>query len=285
MFRKKVNYNMNTKDWKYYNHAIIPSTEPHEEPVFSDSKKESIWKIGEGGIPLLARWTTDFDCGYETGWWYVIKDTPFDISVLKSKRRYEINKGNKNFEVRRIDPLKYINQLFNVERMAFEGWPEKYRPVVKKAEFEKDITKWNKAIVYGGFDRKSNELCGYAYLQEYPKHLEFNVLRVKPESERNGINAAMVSGILEDNKDRIGSNFYINDGARSIRHETAFQSYLEKYFGFRKAYCKLHIKYRFPVNIAVRMLYPFRNKISNESRMGSLICAVLKMEECRRACK
>ncbi len=50
----------------------------------------------------------------------LIKDTPFDISTLKSKRRYEINKGNRNFKVRRIDPLKYVNQLFNVQWHVFE---------------------------------------------------------------------------------------------------------------------------------------------------------------------
>ncbi len=71
----------------------------------------------------------------------------------------------------------------------------------------------------------------------------------------------MVARILEDNNDSLNKGFYINDGARSIRHETAFQDYLEKYFGFRKAYCKLHIAYRFPVNIAVKLLYPFRKKI------------------------
>lgn len=60
MFRKKANYNMNTKDWKYYNHAIIPSTEPHEEPVFSDSKKQSIWKIGGGGYTALSKMDNRF---------------------------------------------------------------------------------------------------------------------------------------------------------------------------------------------------------------------------------
>lgn len=46
------------------------------------------------GKPYLARWTSSFDCGHETNWWYVIKDTPFDINELKKKRRYEIRKGN-----------------------------------------------------------------------------------------------------------------------------------------------------------------------------------------------
>ena len=71
-------------------------------------------KIG-GGIPLLARWTSDWDCGYETEWWYCIKDTPFDISTLKSKRRYEINKGNKNFEVREINQDQNGDNNFNIE--------------------------------------------------------------------------------------------------------------------------------------------------------------------------
>lgn len=49
------------------------------------------------GNPYFARWTDNFDCGYETEWWYCIKDEPFDISKINSKKRYEINKGKKNF--------------------------------------------------------------------------------------------------------------------------------------------------------------------------------------------
>lgn len=238
-----------------------------------------------GGIPLLARWTTDYDCGYETGWWYVIKDAPFDINSLKAKRRYEINKGKKNFVVRKIDPSKYVEELYQVLVCALKSWPEKYRPNIKKDNFEKDIDKWSKDIVYAGFARNTNEMCGFAYLKKYPGHLEFSILRVKPEKERDGINAAIVAGILEDNNEKIGKNFYINDGARSVRHETAFQDYLEKYFGFRKAYCKLHVFYRFPLNIVVRVLFPLRKKIKSESKIGSMLCAILKMEDFRRQCE
>lgn len=276
---------MSIEDWQYYNHAVIPSVEPHEEPDMCCIKDGSIWKIGGGGIPFLVRWTTDYDCGYETSWWYVVKDTPLDIAVLKSKRRYEINKGKKNFEVKRINPSEYIEELYHVMICALESWPEKYRPNIQKNIFEKDIAKWERDIVYGGFNRETNELCGFAYLKEYSRHLDFNVLRVKPEAERNGINAAMVAGILEDNRMKLEKGIYINDGSRSIRHETAFQDYLEKYFGFRKAYCKLHILYRFPLNVMVKILFPFSKKISNKSKIGSLLCAILKMEEFHRQCE
>lgn len=37
---------MSLKDWKYYNHAVIPAVEPHEEPDLSCIKDKSIWKVG-----------------------------------------------------------------------------------------------------------------------------------------------------------------------------------------------------------------------------------------------
>ena len=91
-----------------------------------------------------------------------------------------------------------------------------------------------------------------------------------------------MAGILEHYKMRFDGKFYINDGSRSIRHETAFQDYLEKYFGFRKAYCHLNVKYRKGFGVIVRILYPFRKYIKPDSGIGSKVSAILRMEEiCR----
>ena len=79
--------------WRYYNHAVVPTCAPHENANLSPIIDGSIWSI-KGA--LLARWTSEFDCEQETNFWYIIKDCPFDISSLKAKRRYEINKGLKN---------------------------------------------------------------------------------------------------------------------------------------------------------------------------------------------
>lgn len=237
-----------------------------------------------GGAPVFARWTSDFDCNEETAWWYVIKDSPFNIEDLKAKRRYEINKGKKNFAVREINPGDYSDELYQITVAAYSQWPEKYRPHVEEKRFKDGINEWSSKVVFGAFSRENDKLCGYAILSEKENYADFNVLRVNPEAERLAINAAIVAGILERYQRRLGSGFYINDGSRSIRHETAFQDYLEKYFGFRKAYCKLHIKYHFPVGVAVQILYPFRKRINTESSLGSLISGVLRMEEISRSC-
>ena len=37
---------MSIEEWKYYNHAVIPSVAPHREPDLACIKDKSIWKVG-----------------------------------------------------------------------------------------------------------------------------------------------------------------------------------------------------------------------------------------------
>jgi len=276
---------MHTDGWKYYNHAAIPTTAPHEEPNIAPLQDNSIWKI-DGGTPLLARWTTEFDCGYETNWWYVIKDTPFDINALKAKRRYEINKGIKHFSVREIDPYNYTEAIYEVRIAACSGYPNYYCSSVDKNLFISSVRQWHRYYTcIGAFDRETNTLCGYALLaKEHDKYVRFSILRTNPDCERNGVNAALVEGVLRYFNSFLESGGYICDGARSINHETAFQDYLEKYFGFRKAYCKLHVKYRPGFGWIIKLMYPLRKIFAKLDGIGfvHLINSVLQMEEIAR---
>lgn len=274
---------MQTDGWKYYNHAAIPTTDPREMPDLSPVKSGDIWKMD--GSPLLARWTTDFDCGYETNWWYLIKDCPFDISELKAKRRYAINKGIRNFDVRVIDPKNYVNDLFNIQIAAYSVYPEKYRPSVERQEFITSLNKSKKHVYIGAFCRETAELCGYLLLSnENESYVDFKIMRSNPVHEKNGINAALVEGMLREFDSFLTYGGYICDGARSINHETAFQDYLEKYFGFRKAYCKLHILYAPRIKWLIDLLYPMRKLLLKMDRIGFVhsLNAVLKMEEISR---
>lgn len=239
-----------------------------------------------GGTPLLARWTTDWDCGYETNWWYVIKDTPFDIASLKAKRRYEINKGKKNFEVREINVSKFREEMYNVTIAAYSSWPEKYRPSIEKDAYFKSLNEQpDNRVILGAFSNLNKELCGYACLEEHKEYVAFVSLRVLPEAEKLGINAAIVSGILETYGEDGQFSRYICDGARSISHETNFQDYLEKYFGFRKAYCKLHVVYNPKIKWMIKVLFPFRKCLNRLDSISVIhqINSILYMEElCQR---
>lgn len=277
---------MDIKGWKYYNHAAVPTSVPYENVDITPVENGDIWKLGgKKTTPLLTRWTTDFDCGYETNWWYVIKDTPFDINALKAKRRYEINKGKRNFDVRVIDPRDFKEELYQVQVAAFSGYPKKYRPTVNKDEFISGLDKWVNCTVFGAFFRETDELAGYTMITVTDeKWLGLSVQKTNPEFEKLQVNAALVEKVVTHYVDFLENGGIICDGSRSINHETNFQDYLEKYFGFRKAYCRLHICYHPKIKWAVHMLFPMRKLLQkfDKSRTIHQLNAVLKMEElCR----
>lgn len=275
------------RGWRYYNHAMISDTAPHEEVNITPVKNGNIWRI-EGKKVLLARWTTDFDCKHKTEWWYVIKDTSFNIGDLKAKRRYEINKGNRNFDVCLINPYEYDRDIYIVHKAALMSYSKKYFQQISENSFIQQISEnWSDKLVYGAFDKETGKLSGYALLTQYPSYIDFNTLKTIPESEKKGINAAIVYKIISDFNDRLSSDFYISDGSRNVLHETAFQDYLEKYFAFRKAYGKLNIRYRWCVGLAVKVLYPFKKiiKIFDKNFLFHNISGVLMMEGIRRKCR
>ncbi len=270
-------------NWKYYIHAAISTVAPHENPDVSPIEDGSIWSL-DGKKPLFARWTTDFDCESETSWWYVIKDTPFDIANIKAKRRYEINKGIKNFDVRLISAVEHKEAMYQIQHEAFATYPKKYRPNSNKDKFFKNaegLDRQDKVVVFGAFLRETEELVGYAYLCVENGFADFKVLKAKPAVERQGINAALVAGILEHFGSFLSEGGYICDGARSINHESLFQDYLEKYFGFRKAYCKLNVVYHPKIAWIVKFLYPMRKLLRpfDSIKIVHQISGVIKMEE------
>lgn len=266
-------------DWTYYNHAMIPSTPPNIVPDLSPLKDGTIWKL-EGKRILLTRWTSDFDCGKETNWWYVIADKPFNLQSIKAKRRYEINKGLNNFEVRKINPADYTEDIYEIQVAAFSAYPEKYRPTVDHDSFIENVSHWEKENVYGAFYKENGKLCGYSYITIKSNFINFDVLKTIPSYEKFGLNAALVYRLVDDCNELLSNGGFICDGERSINHETAFQDYLEKYFNFRKAYCTLNIAYNPKIKWLVKMLYLFRKlllKFDNISKIH-LVNALLKME-------
>lgn len=212
-----------------------------------------------GGV-FLARWTTEFDKSPHSEWYYIIKDTPFDISTLKAKRRYEITKGIRNFTFRKINPADYADAIYHVLEEAYNVYPTRYRPKLTE-ERKNNITKWDTLSnnVFGLFD-KNNNLVSFIVVGNSGTHYNLNVLKTIPSVEKYHANAAILYHMLMFYGDELKYK-YISNGERTINHETNFNDYLIKYFGFKKVYATLHLKYFFPINIIIAMSYPWRNII------------------------
>lgn len=218
------------------------------------------------------------------GWYYVIKDTPFDISKLKSKRRYVVLQGEKNFEIRIIRAEDYKEELYFVVCESLSAYPSKYRPAnPSKENFINSLSSLSlKDRLYGAFHRDTGKLCGYAFIHIRKKVIDFSILKTIPSFEKLQVNAALVYGILFDCNDLLSLGFYICDGSKSVFHESKFQDYLEKYFGFRKVYANLHVIYNPKYRIFLKLLYSFRGLFYRFDNIGVIhkMNAIFRMQEC-----
>lgn len=269
---------MSVQGWKYYNHAVIPVAPPYVAADMQPVRSGEVWKTRG---TFFARWTSNFDCGYETDWWYMIKDTPFDLQSMKSSHRYKINKGRRYFDVCVIDPKEYREELYHVQVAAFSDYPTAYRPWVDEGAFKSSIDQWSEFITFGAFFRESGELAGYALLQQKDeKWIQMIVQKVDPAYEKYQINAALVEKTLSYHEDFLSKGGIICDGERNVVHKTNFQEYLEKLFGFRKAYCNLHIVYNPEIEWIIWLLLRFRKVLASCDRMRLVhkINAVLEMD-------
>lgn len=247
--------------WRYYNHALIPTCSPDKQPNFN-SINNNIWFCDRK--PLFIRWTDNFDCKFETNFWYVIKDEPFDINELTSHYRNQIKKGVKNFDFKKINPQEYSNDIIKVQERAFRAYGKESNEIVDKNIYDN-------CEYFGVFNKETSELCGYTTIYKTGKCIHFNQMVTNPIFEKNGISEALVYGLLQHFDEDLRNDMYINDGTRNILHNTNFQNYLIKKFHFRKAYCKLNIRYSPVIKVFVYLLYPFRKIIRNNKIKATLL--------------
>ena len=268
--------------WCYFNHAIIPTTAPHEVVDESPLQVKGFWKSIQGeGFPLLARWTTDFDCQEATEWWYMIKDKPFDIMDTKKNYRRKIRKGLNNFDIRVIDPTQYAEEIYQVESEAIASYPAKTRPKMDRDQFFAKLSNRREGVTLAAFSKEDHRIAGYCYDIVRDGYIFASDQTAKPSQEIKHLNAALMYGELDYFRKELENGVYIMTGERSIFHQTNFQEYQEKYFGFRKAYCKLHILYRPGVKLIIDCLYRMRGilKYLNGIKLFYKINCMLKMED------
>lgn len=273
---------MKIDGWKYYNHAMIPTTAPHEEVDLRPIEEGNIWKNGDG-YPILARWTSDFDCDRETNWWYTIQDKPFDIMSLRSSSRRRISVGLKHFECRKIQPAMYASEMADITLRDWQTYPESYRPNTSREALIQEYSEC-KNLVYGAFDKDDGALSAFQLIRDCGSYYSLEQGKSNPEKQKKQVNAALIYTYITDIGEEYKTGKYLSNGQRNMVHQTNFNNDLCQYYGFRKAYCKLNIKYRFPINVAIFLLYPFRKILARfDGKLVHNINAILAMEYIKRS--
>lgn len=266
---------MDIKGWTYYNHAAIPVTAPHQDPDLSPLEDKSIWSMP--GRPLLARWTSDFDCGYETNWWYVIRTAPYNLEDVSAKERKSIRQALKKSYVKRIDIVQHLDELYACYLSAFS----QYENADNKKLREHFINTTDPRIeCWAAFDTETDKLIGYMTVVVHDSYAAFQTAKFDPAYFKSQASDALYDTTLNHYLGERGKQ-YVCSGARNINHKTGTQEYKIRRFGYRKAYCHLHVDYTPKLKPIIKILYIFRRflrKLDKISRIHQ-INAVLFMEE------
>lgn len=278
---------MQIPGWIYYNHAAIPTCPPHETPDLSPINNGDIWKLTNedgGGKPLLAWWTTDFDTSEETAYWYVIKRKPFSLDELSRKYRHNVKQALDRCNVKWINAIDYSKDLWSVYEAAFE----KYEGAINKmsyAAFEEEL-KDKRYEWCAAFSHESGEMIGWMKCYDLGECVETMISKYNPQYVSLRPSDAIHYHVLNHYLNELGRS-YVSSGSRNISHKTNVQDYKIHNWQFRKAYCKMHLKYSPRIAWVVKILFPFRKMLEKLDfiKIVHAINGVLKMEEIARQCR
>lgn len=247
---------------------------PHEEPKLD--KKDVQALLRQGG--LLVRNTYDFDQKEESCFWYVIKDAYQGLDELSSNERNKVRRSVKSLVFKKIDKTLLETEGWEILKATYEDYAISDRAMDENV-FSEYLSSCDKQAFdyWGVFDQE--RLIGFCTVWLWTNDsCEYGLIGLKPEYKHNntypyyGLFHSMNAYYLGEKGFR-----YVADGARSITEHSHIQDFLIQNFNFRKAYCKLEVYYCGWMNLAVKLLYPFRNMLSLPR-----IKAILNMEAMQR---
>jgi hypothetical protein len=236
-----------------------------------------------GGTVL--RTTTGFRPAQAAADWYAVicrRFSPVD-SVSSSNTRSKLRRALRNCEVRRISTQELADAGYEVYRRAFDRYTGPDTPVAQD-RFHDHI------MATDGFDDIvhhwgvfcDGELAGYASNYVFAEtEAAYSTLKFHPDHLRKYASYALFHRM---NEHYLGDRrvAYVNDGFRSILHETELQPFLERNFAFEKAYVGIDAFYRQPYRAILRATFPFRSLIG---RVDDRARAVYELERVVRAAR
>ena len=263
--------------WQQYHGALLPKVPPHVEIVLSKEDEEYLLKISNA---YFLRYTNKWD-GKDGQFWYIIKDREENLEQYNSNNRRKIRKGLKNCIVKKVSSYIIANEGYEAYISAFKNYKTALIPYTKDEFYKNHINVEN--YDYFAVYTKDMKMIAYSSNTIDENMVNYITIKFNPNYLKLYPSYAL---FYEMNKYYINEKkyLYVNDGARSISHDTNIQDFLIQKFNFRKAYCKLNIIYRWDIALVVKILYPIRGIIDMfDIRLFKKMGVLLKQESIRRS--
>ncbi|MFW6019855.1 MAG: hypothetical protein ACOCPM_04670 [Bacteroidales bacterium] len=262
--------------WKKYQGALIPENPPHV-PI-DISKKEQRELLEKSGAWFL-RWPSEWDTDKSTAWWYVIKDNFEGMEELSKNTRSKVRRALKRQKVELTTAKEIAQEGYDVYQQAFRNYDTFLKPMSRK-EFSDyvlslDPDYWE---FFACRNLENGALTAYSQNLVMDNAAEYKIIKLHPDYLKDYPSYALIYTMnefyLQQRKLK-----YVNDGARSISHQTNIQQFLMDKFKFRKAFTCLNLTYRKPLKLVVNLLMPFRSLIRKINALPFQKLSILLTQE------
>lgn len=283
--KDKPTYNTISGRWQKYQGAVLWQALPYDPQT--PSYAEAVKAVKENRA-IFARWTSDFDLGTKSEWWYCVCDRFTKIEDLTSKQRYRVKRGLANCQIDIYNHLSE-NQIEDICQLfveSFADYPDAYRPKIDGEETKRWLHQlMSDSSIDVWLCYKDAQLIGFCYCQLEKDVVWLKQVKVPTKHLGTDVNAALGYKICEYYLEQKSYRF-ICDGERNIKHQTNYQDFLIRVLNFRYAYCKLNIVYAWWMRIVIAIIFPFRKIIGilgiKSPQLYNVYC-VLKQEEIRKS--
>lgn len=255
-----ANYSLKNRGW-------FCNTNPHHSYELNRAEIKELFDDGGWFIRNIFNW----DKGTPGSFWYVIKDSYGGLDELPAKVRNQVRKSLRCYDIKMVSSADMVSdglELFNNSRRRFGD-----------KNLLVDLKTWEERCYGSGqdfwlaYDKKTGIPQAFAINRPYSDYCSYVSMGVNPDAP--GSTYPMYGLILIMNQYYLENKClsYVCDGARSVTEHSNIQPFLIEKFRFRKAYCDMKVYYKFPLGLAIRLLFPLRHLITNKK-----LSAILNQE-------
>lgn len=247
---------MSTSGYFKYRNAWRFDGPPHQERQLQENECKAL--LEQGG--LLVRNTYDFDYPEPTPFWYVVKDRYGGLEELSPRVRNKIRHAFRFFEYRKVTYEELTERVFPILEETFAHYKVHDRNMDREV-FSKYLEQCRqKRFDYWGiFAKDTGRMVGFCTVNDWGDCCEYQYTGVESRYLKGGYYPyyGLYHHLNGHYLETLGYR-YVDDGTRSITEHSQIHEYLIGNFKFRKAYCRLEIRYNWWMKFAVKVLYPFR---------------------------
>lgn len=252
----------NGNSWIFSKRGLISEDDPSKSISVPETEIKDLFI--QYPKALYIRWVSDFDRNGSETYYYVLRDTLYDLTELPSKTRNQIRKCLKNCSIEQVNGEAIVNgggynvYLQEVNRFKEKGVQSGH--VLTKAEFEHWLINETQDL-WAVF----NEGTVIAYAICRPVGQSINLVTWKADYANYkllypiyGLLYVMINEYLSS-----GRYKYVFDGGRSMTEHSNVQDFLLTKMDFRKANTRLQARFRWWLLPILFMLSPLEEFISN----------------------